>query len=59
MRIFLIYWRHKQPRELKVLTSVYKQSLFMNVDILKDAKNKLTSNMIQNMRVFIIIMSML
>ena len=31
----------------------------MNVGILKDAKSKLTSNMIQNMRVFIIVMSML
>ena len=31
----------------------------MNVDILKDAKNKLTSNMISNMCVFIIVMSML
>ena len=31
----------------------------MNVDISKDAKNKLTSNMIPNMRVFIIVMSML
>ena len=31
----------------------------MNVAILKDARNKLTSNMIPNMRVFIIVMSML
>ena len=31
----------------------------MNVDILKDAKSKLTSNMIPNMCVFIIVMSML
>ena len=30
----------------------------MNVDILKDGKSKLTSNMIPNMRVFIIVMSM-
>ena len=30
----------------------------MNVDILKDAKSKLTSNMIPNMRVFILVMSM-
>ena len=31
----------------------------MNVDILKGAKSKPTSNMIPNMRVFIIVMSML
>ena len=31
----------------------------MNVDILKDAKSKLTSNMIPYMREFIIVMSML
>ena len=31
----------------------------MNVDILKDAKSKLISNMMPNMRVFIIVMSML
>ena len=31
----------------------------MNVDILKDAKSKLTSNMISNMHEFVIIMSML
>ena len=31
----------------------------MNVDILKDAKNKMTSNMIPNMRESIVIMSML
>ena len=31
----------------------------MNVDILKDAKSKLASNMISNMREFIIVMSML
>ena len=30
----------------------------MNVDILKDAKSKLTQNMIPNMRVFILVMSM-
>ena len=30
----------------------------MNVDILKDAKSKLTSNMIPNMRVLILVMSM-
>ena len=30
----------------------------MNVDTLKDAKSKLTSNMITNMRVFILVMSM-
>ena len=30
----------------------------MNVDILKDAKSKVTSNMIPNMRVFILVMSM-
>ena len=30
----------------------------MNVDILKDAKSKLTSNMIPNIGVFIIVMSM-
>ena len=30
----------------------------MNVDILKDAKSKLTSNMISNMREFILVMSM-
>ena len=30
----------------------------MNVDILKDAKSKLTSNMLQNIRVFILVMSM-
>ena len=31
----------------------------MNVDILKDAKSKLTSNRIRNMREFIIVMPML
>ena len=31
----------------------------MNVDILKDAKSKLTSNITPNMREFIIVMSML
>ena len=31
----------------------------MNVDILTDAKSKLTSNMMPNMRVFIIVMSIL
>ena len=31
----------------------------MNVDILKDAKSKLTSNVIPNMHEFIIVMSML
>ena len=31
----------------------------MKVDILKDAKSELTSNMIPNMREFIIVMSML
>ena len=31
----------------------------MNEDILKDAKSKLTSNRIPNMREFIIVMSML
>ena len=31
----------------------------MNVDILKDAKSKLTSNMMPNLRVSIIVMSML
>ena len=31
----------------------------MNVDILKDAKSKLTSNMVPNMRVFIIVVSIL
>ena len=30
----------------------------MNVDILKDATIKLTSNIIPNMRVFILVMSM-
>ena len=30
----------------------------MNVDILKDAKSKLTSNIIPNMRAFILVMSM-
>ena len=30
----------------------------MNVDILKDAKSKLTSNMLQNIRVLILVMSM-
>ena len=30
----------------------------MNVDILKDAKNKLTSKILQNIRVFILVMSM-
>ena len=30
----------------------------MNVDIFKDATSKLTSNMIPNMRVFILVMSM-
>ena len=31
----------------------------MNLDILKDAKSRLTSNMIPNMRIFIIVMFML
>ena len=31
----------------------------MNMDILKDAKSKVTSNMIPNMREFIIVMAML
>ena len=31
----------------------------MNLDILKDAKSKLTSNMMPNMREFIIVMSIL
>ena len=31
----------------------------MNVDIFEDAKSKLTSNMIPNMRMSIIVMSML
>ena len=31
----------------------------MNVDILKDSKSKLTSNMMPNMRVIIIVMLML
>ena len=30
----------------------------MNVDIFKDATSKLTSNIITNMRVFILVMSM-
>ena len=33
--------------------------LFMNVDILKDAKSKLTSSMMPNMHVFIIVMYIL
>ena len=41
-------------RELKFLTSVYKV-LPMNVNNLKDAKSKLTSNLIPNMRVFIVV----
>ena len=33
--------------------------LFMNVDILKDAKSKRTSNIMPNTRVFIIVLSIL
>ena len=32
--------------------------LFINVDIFKDATNKLTSNIIPNIRVFILVMPM-
>ena len=46
-----------QPRKLKLLTSVYKQKFVHECGNLKDAKSKLTANMMLNMRVFINVMS--
>ena len=47
-----------QSHELKFLTSVYKQRFVHECGYFKDATSKLTSNIIPNMRMFILVMSM-
>ena len=45
--------KESNQTKTKLVCTCINRGLFVNVDISKDAKSKLTSNMIPNMRVFI------